>query len=82
MLQTINDAGVEDLRVLAIDHTTVGAYMRYTLALDKNTTREEALVDIYRVMRPGEPPTLRLRKICSTAFSLILSVMISRRLVA
>ena len=58
LLQTINDAGVEDLRVLAIDHTTVGAYMRYTLALDKNTTREEALVDIYRVMRPGEPPTL------------------------
>src|SRR3546814_12484686 len=34
------------------------AYMRNTLALDKNATREEALVDIYRVMRPGEPPTL------------------------
>ena len=30
--------------------------MRNTLALDKNSSREEALVDIYRVMRPGEPP--------------------------
>jgi DNA-directed RNA polymerase subunit beta len=44
--------------VLAIDHMNIGAYMRNTLALDKNATREEALVDIYRVMRPGEPPTL------------------------
>ncbi|UUX48650.1 DNA-directed RNA polymerase subunit beta [Nisaea acidiphila] len=58
LLQVISDAGVEELPVLAIDHMTVGAYLRNTLALDKNTTREEALVDIYRVMRPGEPPTL------------------------
>jgi DNA-directed RNA polymerase subunit beta len=36
----------------------VGPYIRNTLALDKNTSRDEALVDIYRVMRPGEPPTL------------------------
>jgi DNA-directed RNA polymerase subunit beta len=33
-------------------------YIRNTLAVDKNTSREEALFDIYRVMRPGEPPTL------------------------
>ncbi|MBO6562964.1 MAG: DNA-directed RNA polymerase subunit beta [Nisaea sp.] len=58
LLQMIVDTGVEDLPVLAIDYVTVGAYLRNTLALDKNTTREEALVDIYRVMRPGEPPTL------------------------
>jgi DNA-directed RNA polymerase subunit beta len=32
--------------------------MRNTLATDKNASREEALIDIYRVMRPGEPPTL------------------------
>src|SRR5208283_6193731 len=36
----------------------VGPYIRNTLALDKNSSREEALIDIYRVMRPGEPPTL------------------------
>src|SRR5208282_5274690 len=33
-------------------------YIRNTMAADKNSTREEALIDIYRVMRPGEPPTL------------------------
>ena len=43
------------LKVLSID-SSVGPWMRNTLALDKNASREEALVDIYRVMRPGEPP--------------------------
>ncbi len=36
----------------------MGAYIRNTLAVDKNETREDALFDIYRVMRPGEPPTI------------------------
>jgi DNA-directed RNA polymerase subunit beta len=44
--------------VLDIDHVNVGAYIRNTLTVDKNLTREDALFDIYRVMRPGEPPTL------------------------
>ena len=35
----------------------VGPFIRNTLAADKNESREGALVDIYRVMRPGEPPT-------------------------
>ena len=43
------------LKVLSID-SSVGPWMRNTLAIDKNFSREEALVDIYRVMRPGEPP--------------------------
>ena len=42
---------------LAIDHINVGPYIRNTLAADKNSTQDEALTDIYRVMRPGEPPT-------------------------
>ncbi|NQW11480.1 MAG: DNA-directed RNA polymerase subunit beta, partial [Alphaproteobacteria bacterium] len=58
LIDGLVEAAVTELPVLAIDHMTVGSYMRNTLALDKNATREEALVDIYRVMRPGEPPTL------------------------
>src|ERR1700751_5646373 len=50
--------GIEELPVLDIDHVSVGPYIRSTLAIDKNATREDALIDIYRVMRPGEPPTL------------------------
>ena len=44
--------------VLDVDHITVGAYIRNTLRVDKNSTRDDALFDIYRVMRPGEPPTV------------------------
>jgi len=56
--EALNDAGVTEINTLAIDHVNVGPYIRNTLAVDKNTSREEALIDIYRVMRPGEPPTL------------------------
>jgi DNA-directed RNA polymerase subunit beta len=51
-------AGITDILCLDIDHVNVGPYIRNTLAADKNSRREEALFDIYRVMRPGEPPTL------------------------
>ncbi len=54
----LNEAGYKELPVLDIDHVNVGAYIRNTLVADKNMTREDALFDIYRVMRPGEPPTL------------------------
>ena len=50
--------GFEELPILDIDHINIGPYIRTTLAVDKNSTREEALFDIYRVMRPGEPPTV------------------------
>ena len=48
----------KDFSVLAIDHINVGPFLLNTLMADKNFSREEALIDIYRVMRPGEPPTL------------------------
>ncbi len=50
--------GFEVLPILDIDHINIGPYIRTTLAVDKNSSREDALFDIYRVMRPGEPPTL------------------------
>ena len=55
-LAAIEAAGLDRLPTLAIDQT-VGPWMRNTLTVDKNTNRDEALMDIYRVMRPGEPPT-------------------------
>lgn len=57
-LTKLLDAGFDELPILDIDHITVGAYLRNTLAVDKNESREDALFDIYRVMRPGEPPTV------------------------
>lgn len=56
LLGKLKAAKISELKVLYIDHTNVGPYIRNTLELDKNSNREEALLDIYRVMRPGEPP--------------------------
>ncbi|HEX5935051.1 MAG TPA: DNA-directed RNA polymerase subunit beta, partial [Pseudorhizobium sp.] len=57
-LPIILDAGFDEIPVLGIDHINVGAYIRNTLSADKNENRQDALFDIYRVMRPGEPPTM------------------------
>ncbi|MBU6498526.1 MAG: DNA-directed RNA polymerase subunit beta, partial [Rhodospirillales bacterium] len=55
-LAALEDAGIDRLPTLAVDQSN-GPWIRNTLAVDKNTNREDALIDIYRVMRPGEPPT-------------------------
>ena len=57
-IAALEEQGFTTIDVLDIDHVTVGAYMRNTLRVDKNSMREDALFDIYRVMRPGEPPTV------------------------
>src|SRR5271169_186935 len=57
-LALLLETGFSELPVLDIDHINIGAYIRNTLKVDKNSTREDALFDIYRVMRPGEPPTV------------------------
>ncbi len=55
-LAALEEAGIISLPTLAIDQAN-GPWIRNTLTIDKNTNRDDALVDIYRVMRPGEPPT-------------------------
>ena len=57
-LKELLDAGITEIPVLDIDNINVGAYIRNTMAVDKNHSRDGALMDIYRVMRPGEPPTV------------------------
>jgi len=57
-LKVLLEEGLTDVPVLDIDHVNIGPYIRNTLTIDKNSSREEALFDVYRVMRPGEPPTI------------------------
>ncbi|MCC5992794.1 MAG: DNA-directed RNA polymerase subunit beta, partial [Rhodobacteraceae bacterium] len=57
-LKVLLDNGITDVEVLDIDGVNVGPYIRNTMAADKNWNRDTALMDIYRVMRPGEPPTV------------------------
>ena len=57
-IEELVEAGFEEIPTLAIDGVKVGSYIRDSLAADKNQTREDSLIDIYKVMRPGEPPTV------------------------
>ena len=57
LLEALREAGIDEIATLAIDNINVGPYIRNTLARDNNSNRDDALTDIYKVMRPGEPPT-------------------------
>ena len=57
-LELLDKAGIDRIELLDIDHVATGPWIRNTLKADKAEEREQALSDIYRVMRPGEPPTL------------------------
>ncbi|TXC73847.1 DNA-directed RNA polymerase subunit beta [Sphingorhabdus soli] len=56
-LEKLDNAKIKNLDLLDIDHVTTGPWIRNTLKADKAEDRDQALSDIYRVMRPGEPPT-------------------------
>jgi len=56
-LEKLDKAGIDRIELLDIDHVNVGPWIRNTLKADKAEERDQALSDIYRVMRPGEPPT-------------------------
>ena len=57
LLDGLIEAGYKGLNLLDIDHLNKGAYLRNTLKADKADSHDRALQEIYRVMRPGEPPT-------------------------
>ena len=56
-IDKIVEAGVSEIRVLYVNDLDRGPYISDTLRIDATRTRLEALVEIYRMMRPGEPPT-------------------------
>ena len=57
LLAELSQAGHKVLSTLYMNEFDVGSYMSDTLRVDSTTNRLEALVEIYRMMRPGEPPT-------------------------
>ncbi|MXO70307.1 DNA-directed RNA polymerase subunit beta [Alteraurantiacibacter buctensis] len=56
-LDKIDAAGIDQIDLLDIDHVNTGPWIRNTLEVDKAENRDEGLEAIYKVMRPGEPPT-------------------------
>ncbi len=57
LLKVIQEAAVSDFAILFIDGVSSSDSIRKTLLLDKVESREEALVEIYRRLRPGNPAT-------------------------
>jgi DNA-directed RNA polymerase subunit beta len=56
-LDKLDAAGIDQLDLLDIDHVNTGPWIRNTMQADKAENRDEGLEAIYKVMRPGEPPT-------------------------
>ncbi|MEP2236613.1 MAG: DNA-directed RNA polymerase subunit beta [Alteripontixanthobacter sp.] len=56
-LEVLDNAGIDRLELLDIDEINTGPWIRNTLQVDKAENRDEGLEAIYKVMRPGEPPT-------------------------
>ena len=57
LLAELSQAGHKVLSTLYMNEFDVGSYMSDTMRVDNSTNKLEALVEIYRMMRPGEPPT-------------------------
>ena len=57
MLKAFVNAGIKKFTTLYINDIDRGSYVSDTLRIDSTTNAQEALVEIYRMMRPGEPPT-------------------------
>jgi DNA-directed RNA polymerase subunit beta len=57
LLEQLRDAGVKNMNILYVNDLDRGPYISSTLNIDPTSNELEALVEIYRMMRPGEPPT-------------------------
>ena len=51
------DKGIHEFETLYIDNVIVGSFLRDTLLVDKIESTEEAVMEIYRRLRPGDAPT-------------------------
>ncbi len=58
VLNDLDKMNIKEISLISIDNNTITAHMRNTLLADKTTNREEALIEIYNIIRPGERPTL------------------------
>jgi DNA-directed RNA polymerase subunit beta len=57
LVEALLESGIKELRTIYTNDLNCGPYISTTLNVDPSTTPLEALVEIYRMMRPGEPPT-------------------------
>ena len=58
-LNEFKERGIHNFNILFIDHLYVGSYLSDTLRTDKIETAEDAIIEIFRRLRPGDPPTVK-----------------------
>ena len=61
-IEDLKKKGVTEVKVIFTDNLTHGPFVRETLLVDKIGSPEEALIEIYKRMRPGDPPTIEAAK--------------------
>jgi len=61
-LENILERNIDTLSIADIDPINKGPYLIDTINIDKNESKESAINDIYKVLRPGEPPTYEIAK--------------------
>ena len=61
-IEELKSHGIKEVKVIYTDNLTYGPFIRETLLMDKVSSPEEALIEIYKRMRPGDPPTIEAAK--------------------
>ncbi len=61
-VEELRGKGIKEVKVIYTDNLTYGSFVRDTLLVDKISSPEEALIEIYKRMRPGDPPTIEAAK--------------------
>jgi DNA-directed RNA polymerase subunit beta len=60
VIQSILDAGISSIEVSVTNSINKGPYLLTTILNDKNNSKDEAITEIYKMLRPGEPPTIEI----------------------
>ncbi|MDH4247277.1 MAG: DNA-directed RNA polymerase subunit beta, partial [Deltaproteobacteria bacterium] len=63
VLELLLENGIEELRLIYMGDRTIGSSLRDTLAIDSVRTTSEALIELYKRLKPGDPPTLETAKL-------------------
>ena len=60
LFKKLIDANIHSLEVSVTNSINKGGYLLTTIFNDKNNTKDEAITEIYKMLRPGEPPTIEI----------------------
>ncbi len=60
VIQQILEANIHSIQISVTNSINKGPYLLTTILNDKNNSKEEAITEVYKMLRPGEPPTIEI----------------------